>query len=217
MWSNRVVGALTPLTRHVYSWSRVHGIPPKTYPWNSHAVRLGDEGRIALIDPLPLELPEEEGIEALGHPELVRLTTAWHERAADAARLRWGCRVLVFKSGDTEVEKPVDGVFDDGERFGQRLRAIHLPGGYHRDETAFLVESEEPVLILGDILCGPREDCGIPPGEVGVFPAAAIAGRDRSHEVYARLLELEWDALVFAHGAPIPSGARAALRRYMNR
>jgi len=180
-------------------------------------VRLGDEGRIALIDPLPLELPEAEGIEALGTPQLVLLSSAWHERAADEARARWGCRVLICGIGDAETERPVDGVFTDGERFGERVRAIHVPGTYHREETAFLVESEEPVLILGDVLSGPRADAGIPAGEVGVFPAARIEDRETSRAIYAKLLGHEWDALVFGHGAPILQGGRAALQRLLDR
>lgn len=211
------MSALLPLTKHLYAWSRVHGIPPKTYPWNSHAVRLGDEGRIALIDPLPLELPEAEGIEALGTPELVLLTSAWHERSADEARKRWGCKVLIYESAEPEVDTPVDGAFTDGERFGERIRAIHVPGVYHYEETAFLIESEEPVLVLGDVLSGPRADLGIASGEVGTYPDARIAGADRSRAVYAKLLQYEWDALAFGHGAPIPTGGRAALGRFLER
>jgi len=211
------MSALRLVSKHLYSWSRIHGIAPRTYRWNSHVVRLGDEGRLALIDPLPLDLPEQAAIEGLGRPELVLLTSAYHERGAAEARARWGCKVLIQDLGTTEVDKPVDGSFHDGDRFGQRLLALRLPGVSHVEETAFLLESEEPALIVGDALCGARADLGIADGEVGVFSTTRFAGRGEAINVYARLLDRPWDVIAFGHGEPVLHGGHAALSRLLDR
>jgi hypothetical protein len=155
-----------------------------------------------LVDPM---VPPE-GIEALGaEPQRIVLTNRHHYRESD----RFGCPVLCHEAGLHEFDGGVEG-FAFGDELAPGVRA-HEVGVLTPEETA---------LQLGDALafadCVIRDDDGnlgfVPDYLLGDDPQAI---RDGLRDAFLKLCDdVEFDALLLAHGEPIPQGGRSALRTF---
>jgi hypothetical protein len=94
------------------------------------------------------------------------------------------------------------------------VRAIPFSDFYREDEVAFLAVR---TLIVGDALCGGRDDLGLADGEVGTFDVAKISNREHARRSARRLLTVEFDFVCFGHGAPVIANGRAAVERFVDR
>jgi hypothetical protein len=154
-----------------------------------------------LVDPM---VPPE-GIEALGEPRRIVLTNRHHYRESE----RFGVPVLCHEAGLHEFR---DGREVQGFAFGDELAP-----GVVAHEVGVLTP-EETALQLGDALA--FADCVIRGGDgalgfvpdflLGDDPEAVKAGL---RAAFRRLCdEVEFDALLLAHGEPMADGGRAALQ-----
>ena len=202
----------------VYYWTERHGKPETTYDWNSCAIRIDRANVLALVDPLPLTDAEIRQIEGIGTPTHILLTCNWHLREGEIFRGRWGCKIYLNALGLPEAETTIDGTFKGGDRLWDAVEVIHIPHAGWREETAFLVEQEQGLLIVGDAVCGGRADIGVPEGEIGIFTnqLAAISDRQKARSSLIGLMEYPFDAICFAHGTPIRHQAKAALQRFLD-
>jgi hypothetical protein len=164
-----------------------------------------------LLDPL---LPPEgfEFFERLSAPEHVVLTNRHHDRDAWRIRKRFGCEVHCIANGCYELEGrgPVT-AFEFGDE---------LPGGIHAyevdaicpDETALHIPSHRALACADGVVRSPGVDAlTFVPDELMDDPD------DTKRELaaaYQRLLELDFELLLLAHGEPVTSGAREQLKRF---
>jgi hypothetical protein len=155
-----------------------------------------------LVDPM---VPPE-GIEALGaEPQRVVLTNRHHYRESD----RFGCPVLCHEAGLYEFDGGVEG-FAFGDELAPGVRA-HEVGVLTPEETALQLGG---ALAFAD--CVIRDDDGnlgfVPDYLLGDDPEAI---RDGLRDAFLTLCDdVEFDALLLAHGDPIPQGGRSALRTF---
>ncbi|MEK7764877.1 MAG: GrpB family protein [bacterium] len=175
------------------------------------------EGALALVDPLPLSDAAMAELEAAGPPREIFLTSAWHVRDTERLRRRWGCRVRAHELGAGRIETAIDETVRDGDPAWGTARACHLPFVYCPEETGLLITSEPPVLIIGEALCGPRTDIGIPVGEIGIYPTRPIADLPATAAMFRRLLDLPFGVLGFCHGKAVTVDPRGALERFVTR
>ena len=159
------------------------------------------------IDPL---LPEGEGPEWLGHAvEHVVVTICLHTRSAGT----FGRPVRAPRPGlhrwegrDLEAEP-----YDDGDEVAPGVRAIAL-AAIAPDDFALHVDVGPGALAFGDAIIRYGEIGFVPDHLIGDDPETVKrATLDRLEP----LLELDFDALLFAHGDPLPSGGKAALRAFV--
>jgi hypothetical protein len=163
----------------------------------------------AVIDAL---LPEE-GIEAFAEepPERFLLSNRHHLRHAERFVERFGCAVECSKPGLHEFEggPEVEG-FDFGDEVAPGIEAMEV-GAICPDESALLIR-EPGALAVAD---GIRHHDGrmdfFADWLLGDDPEGVKTGLRRS---YRRLLDLDFDSLLFAHGDPIVGGGKEALRRF---
>ncbi|MBI1924360.1 hypothetical protein HYR99_08930 [Candidatus Poribacteria bacterium] len=207
---------LQQLYSDVYCWTERHGKPETTYYWNSFAIRMAQANVLALVDPLPLSAVEIRQIEEIGTPTHILLTCNWHLRESETFRQRWGCKIYINELGLDESETQIDGTFKHGDRLWDSIEVIHIPDVYWREETAFLVNQEKGLLIIGDALCGGRADIGISDGEVGIFDIKYVPNPPKTEESLRRLMEYPFDAMGFGHGSPILHQAKSALQRFLD-
>jgi hypothetical protein len=159
------------------------------------------------IDPL---LPAGEGPDWLGHVvQHVVVTIALHTRSATA----FGVPVRAPRAGlhrwkgrDIDVEP-----YDDGDEVAPGVRAFEI-GAIAPDDFALLVDSGPGVLSIGDAI--------IRYGDIGFVPDHLMGDdpdgvKRATVDVLERLLDQPFDALLFAHGEPLPSGGKAALRQFV--
>jgi hypothetical protein len=169
------------------------------------------ERAAALIDPM---LPEQ-GVEAFRgrEPEVILLTNRHHYRHSERFAEEFGCPVLCHEAGLHEFEggPPVQG-FAFGDDVANGVLALEV-GVLTPEETAFHVDTDPGALSFGDAVVNiPDSGLAFVPDEyIGDDPEAIKEGL---RESFRRLLAHDFDALLIAHGEPMPGGGKAALQRF---
>jgi hypothetical protein len=166
------------------------------------------ERAAALIDPM---LPDE-GVEAFRgrEPEVILLTNRHHYRHADQFVEAFGCEVLCHKAGLHEFEggPQVQG-FAFGDDVANGVLALEV-AGLTPEETAFHIDTAPGALSFGDAFIN-AGDTGlgfVPDKLIGDDPEAV---KEDLRESFRRLLAHDFDALLVAHGSPMPRRGKAAL------
>jgi glyoxylase-like metal-dependent hydrolase (beta-lactamase superfamily II) len=180
----------------VFHWSAYHpGIGSTVH---SHFVASSGTA----IDPLepPADLAAER----------VVLTNRHHLRHAE----RLGVPILCNEAGLHEFAggPEVEG-FAVGDEVAPGITAQEM-GGICPDDTALLIDAGPGVLAFADAVVrrgdGPL---AFVPDSLWGDPERDKAAVRRSLE---RLVELDFDSLLFAHGAPMASGGKAAIREFLS-
>jgi hypothetical protein len=167
----------------------------------------------ALIDP---RVPED-GVEAIGQygrPERILLSNRHHLRHSTKFAEAFGCSIHCHEAGLHEFR---DGPDVHGFRFGEEIApgicALEM-GALTPEDTVFRLSAGPGALLFADGLI--RGDGGslefVPDQLMGDDPEEVKRGLLVS---LRELLDQDFDALLFAHGDPLPSGGREALRDFV--
>jgi hypothetical protein len=168
----------------------------------------------ALFDP---RVPEG-GIEELarhGRPERILLSNRHHLRHAEHIAEAFGCTIHAHRAGMHEFRDGPDvRPFEFGDEVAPRTVALEV-GALTPEDTAFHLMTGDGILLFADAII--RGDDGalafVPDRLMGEDPVAVRRGLTAA---LRRLLERDFDALLFAHGAPVPHGGREALARFLD-
>lgn len=197
----------------------VQEIAPGLWHWTARHPRIHTavssyyllEPRVAIDPMMP---PEGVGwFEQHDPPEHVLLTNRHHDRDGWKLREAFGCTLHCVANGLHELEGrgPVE-AFEFG---------AELPGGVTAyevdaicpDETALHIPSHR-VLACADGVVG----YGSPP-ELAFVPDSLMddpeVTKERLREAYRRLLKLDFDLLLLAHGEPVVGDANARLAAFV--
>jgi len=166
-----------------------------------------------LIDPM---LPVEglEWFEQNGAPEHVLLSNRHHDRDSWRLRDAFGCEVHCVRNGLYELEGrgPVE-PFDFGDELPGGV-VVHEVDSICPDETALHIPAYRALACADGVVSGSGE------GELAFVPDFLMDDPDQTKEglrdSYRGLLELDFDALLLAHGTPIATGGKDALRRFVD-
>ncbi len=165
--------------------------------------------------------PDEGGLDAvaaLARPERIVLSNRHHLRHARDFVAAFGCEVLCHAAGLHEFAGgggPAVRGFEFGAVLAPGVTALEV-AVLTPEETAIHLAAGPGALLFADAVVHPGggELGFVPDALLGDDPSAIKAGLRRA---FARLLaEQEVDALLFAHGEPLPSGGRAALEAFVN-
>jgi hypothetical protein len=169
-------------------------------------------GERVLIDPL---VPAEglEWFREHGEPQHVLLTNRHHDR--DAWRLRevYDCAVHCVRSGVHELEGrgPVE-PFDFGDELPGGVTAYEVDA-ICADETALYAAAHRALACADGIVRWRQE------GELQFVPDRYMDEPERTkaglRDAYRRLLDLDFDLLLLAHGGPVVDGAKHSLRAFI--
>jgi hypothetical protein len=201
--------AMQEIVPGVHVWSARHdGIGMTVHSAYVAAAR-------ALIDPM---LPPG-GVDAVaalgGPPERVLLTIRHHYRQADAFVDAFGCSVHCHEAGLHEFEGgPEVHGFAPGDEVAPGIVVCEV-GAICPDECALHIAAWPGALACADgvVRWQDGDPLGfVPDGLLGDDPEAVKAGL---RAAYARIAdELEFEALLLAHGGPTATGGREALARF---
>lgn len=187
-------------------------IAPGIWHWHAPHPRIGVDVSSywlpdlrVLLDPIAVPAEVED-------VDLVLLSCRHHLRDSLEARERFGATVRAPRTGmhefgdDTEIEP-----YEFGESLAGGAITVHEVNAISPDEAAFHIPSVNALSVAdGAIRYG--EDLHFVPDKYMDEPEKTKAGLKR---VFGRLAdELDFDVLLVAHGAPIASGGREALRRF---
>jgi len=195
----------------VFHWTAVH--PEIEVPVHCHYL----ERPRTLLDPL---MPPEglAWFDRRGSPLHILLTNRLHSRASAQFATHFGCDIWCNAEGLDHfgLGGELPGFDVRGFRAGAALfggvRSLQI-GELCPDETAFWVPGPEPALAIADgIVRNQRGELSFVPDElIGDDPEAT---KRALRDAYRRLLSLEFDHLLFAHGEPWIGGGKQALAAF---
>jgi hypothetical protein len=149
-----------------------------------------------------------------GAPEHAVLTNRHHDRDAWRLHEAFECTVHCVRNGLHEIEGrgPVE-AFDFGDELPGDIRA-HEVDAICPDETALYIPRHHALAVADGVVRWHRGD------ELQFVPDWLMDDPDetkqRLRDAYRRLLELDFDLLLLAHGDPITTDARNALRAFID-
>jgi Metallo-beta-lactamase superfamily len=158
-----------------------------------------------VVDPIPLTSKGLVSLQA-NHPNTagIFVTNANHARAAARFARTLAVPVYVHNelrgSGDFLQAKGLQ----DGETFSQELTAIAIDGG-PAGEMALHYGANGGTMVVGDALIN------FEPLGFGLLPAKYCLDSKLMRRSLEKILGYSFERMLFAHGTPILSGARARL------
>jgi glyoxylase-like metal-dependent hydrolase (beta-lactamase superfamily II) len=191
------------VTDAVWHW-RIHNSNIGGGISSSHAV--ATESGCVLIDPVRLA---GDPLAELPAPEAVLLDARTHQRASWRYRSELGLEVWLPEDAPEADEEP-DRLFADGEILAGRLRAIRTPGP-EWPHYCFLLERSPRILFCSDLVLS-RDG-----RELEFVPAQFHDDPAETRRSVERLLDLDFEILCLAHGAPIADDPKTAIRNLLQR
>jgi len=194
---------------------------PGVLHWTTHHEGIGAEVHshfaveaAALIDPrVPAGGVDE--IAQYGRPDRILLSNRHHLRHSERFADAFGCPIRCHEAGLWEFDRGPDvQPFRFGDEVAPGITALEM-GALTPEDTVFHLRSGPGALLFADGLV--RSAGGalefVPDGLMGDDPEGVKRGL---RESLRRLLDEDFDALLFAHGLPMPSGGHAALRDFVS-
>jgi hypothetical protein len=163
----------------------------------------------ALIDPL---LPAE-GAEAFREqpPERILLSNRHHLRDSERLAEELGSSIHCSAPGLHEFEDgPRVESFSFGAEAAPGIRALEV-GAICPDEAALLIEEAAALLVADGVIHYGKELSFVPDDYLGDDPESVKRGL---RAAYSKLLDRDFDNLLFAHGKPLVGGGKEALRAF---
>jgi hypothetical protein len=199
-------------------------IAPGLWHWTAAHPQHGMEvdsyylaGEGVLLDPMmPSEGAQwfrDQGAE----PRHILLTNRHHDRDSWRLRDEFGCEVHCIANGCYELEGrgPVT-PFEFGDELPGEIVAYEVDA-ICPDETALHIPAHRALACADGVVRWPgegEERLTFVPDSLMDEPEQTKAGL---RDAYRRLLELDFDRLLLAHGRPVPRDAKAALREFVDR
>lgn len=144
--------------------------------------------------------------------DAVVLSNRHHYRHSDRFHARFGIPVRAVEQGMHDLsERPGVESFAFGDEIAPGITAHPIEPSWP-DEGALHIALGPGLLVLADGAMHYGEDIGfIPEEHLGDEPERT---KELLRHGYGRLLELEFDSVLFAHGLPIVSGGKDALKAF---
>jgi len=199
-------GPLTAIVPGILGWSGEH--PRIGVTVHSHYL----SGQRIAIDPIGVDglVP---ALERAGGVEQIVLTNRHHLRGGEEIAAAFGAALRCPRTGLHEFEasdRPDVGGYEWGEELAPGVTAREV-GSLSPDEGALHIEVGPGALAFADTVVADSVGLGFVPDSLMDDPeetkrgiVAAVRG----------LLDLDFDVLLMAHGAPVPAGGKAALEAF---
>jgi hypothetical protein len=194
-------------------------IGPGLWHWTARHPHIGSEvssyyllSERVLIDPL---IPPEgiEWFDQNGAPEHVLLTNRHHDRDSWRLHEAFGCTVHCVRNGLYELDGrgPVE-AFDFGDELPGGV-VVHEVDAICPDETALHITGHGALACAdGVVRFRAGDELAFVPDSLMDEPEDTKRGL---REAYERLLDLDFELLLLAHGQPVVGGGRDALRKFV--
>ncbi len=161
-----------------------------------------------VIDPIPLTPEGMQSLRAQPQAAGIFVTNVNHARAAAEFSRTLSIPIFAHTELRGTPDFPPATAVQDGEEISRGLTAVALDGG-PAGEMALHSNEDGGTLILGDALIN------FEPHGFGVLPAKYCLDANLLRRSLAKLLNYAFERMLFAHGTPILSGARAHVEQLL--
>ncbi len=207
---------MTEIIPGVLDWATYHA----HIKHEVHSTLVSATDPAALIDPMEPDV-DEAWFETHGEPSHILLTNRLHDRGCAWFVERFDCTVWCHEAGLHEQEMQdlkVRG-FEHGETLTGGIEALRV-GVLCPEETAFLIPVGKGTLAIGDAVIRYEETADdsrgigfVPDFLMGDDPEGVKKGMVENLRGH---LDRSFDTLVMAHGAPIATGGKSALKAFLD-
>jgi hypothetical protein len=191
----------------------VHKIAPGILHWKATHPNLGVEVSSYWLPDLkllldPIAVPDD--VEGVEH---ILLSCRHHTRDSLEAAERFGAAVCAPRTGmhDYPEDTPIQ-PYDFGEPILAGAVTPYEVGGLSPDETALHIPSVDALSLADGAIRDEGDELHFVPDRYMDDPEKDKADLKRGFAELAG--RLDFDVLLLAHGEPIPTGGREALRRF---
>jgi len=165
-----------------------------------------------LLDPV-IPAAGLQWFEHHGAPEHVLLTNRHHDRDAWRLRDAFGCEVHCIRNGLYELEQRGSAAaFDFGDELPGGI-VVHEVDAICPDETALYIPTHQALACADGVVRWHGDD------ELAFVPDRLMDDPEETkrglRDAYRRLLDLDFDLLLLAHGNPVLGGGKDALRGFL--
>ena len=174
----------------------------KTVKADLFSTALETPAGIYLVDPIPFDLRAQRKVAG------IFVTNANHTRAASQFARLFRAPIFVHAELQGTVDFPNATGVQDGKVFSEGLTGIAIEGG-PAGEMALHYDDGGGTLVLGDALIN------FEPHGFGLLPAKYCLDARLMRRSLGKLLDYAFDRMLFAHGTPILSGARARVEQLL--
>jgi hypothetical protein len=198
-------------------------IAPGIFHWTATHPDIGMLVSSYYVEPAGIVIDPLEPEDGMGFfddlatpPQQVVLTSGLHWRHSDRFRDRYGATIRVVRQG---IERWGDDTDREAEpfNFGDEIApgvVAHEIGCIAPDDTALIIDNGPGAVLLADALMGYDGVLAFVPDSLMDDPEEEKSGLlDR----FRGLLTNDFDALLLAHGDPVPKGGHTALEEFVNR
>ncbi len=198
---------LTEVVPGVLHWSARH----PSHGMLVHSALLPERG--IAIDPIAAD-GLADAVAERGGVEQIVLTNRLHSRGSVELAERFGAAIRVPLAGIAHFTGPGEPeviAYDWGDEIADGVVA-HEVGAICPDDGALHVAGSPGVLALADSVMADDDGLGFAPDWLMDDPETV---KERSLVSLRRLLDLDFDVLLMAHGPPLPAGGREALAAFV--
>jgi hypothetical protein len=195
-------------------------IAPGLWHWTALREAIGIEvssyylaSERVILDPM---IPPDglEWFDTRGTPEHAILTNRHHDRDAWRLHEAFGCTIHCVRNGLHELagRGPVE-AFDFGDELPGEI-FVHEVGAICPDEAALHIPRHRALAVAdGVVRWGTGDELQFVPDSLMDDPEQT---KQQLSDAYRRLLELDFDLLLLAHGDPVVAGAHEALAAFVD-
>lgn len=191
---------LQPLAPSLWLWQAYD--PAVRSDLFSSAFQIG--ANLFLTDPIPLADAALSELTAHGTISGVVVTNANHLRAAEAFATKFGVPVFASEIVLSQLPGAKTVPLEEGGRIGSSLTTVAIEGAAP-GEIALHLGNDGGTMIIGDALIN------FEPLGFAFLPPKYCSDQSIMRRSLRHLLDFEFERLLFAHGTPILSTARARL------
>ena len=161
-----------------------------------------------VVDPIPMESDGLAILRAHRRAAGIFVTNANHARAAAEFVETFSIPIYVHDELRASPDFLQATWVQDGEVLSPGLTAVAINGG-PAGETALHYDDNGGTMVLGDALIN------FEPHGFGLLPAKYCLDANLMRRSLGKLLDYAFDRMLFAHGTPILSGARARVEQLL--
>jgi glyoxylase-like metal-dependent hydrolase (beta-lactamase superfamily II) len=167
-----------------------------------------ENDQVVLVDPILLDESELNRLSDQSRIAALVITNVNHRRAAAWFAKKFSVPIFTHRASFADEQIAQATFVTETEKIADELEVIELEGAAP-GEIAMCCAANGGTLIIGDALIN------FPPHGFTLLPRKYCTNANQLRYSLGKLLEYRVERILFAHGAPILSGATARLRKLL--